>query len=234
MQAHHDHDGPNRVPIHAEPRVDGTSVDIRARYARIARFYDLLDWPWEALYARGRRLIGAASTGLTLEVGAGTGKNFAYYRPGAHVVASDVSWPMLARARRRATPAVQGLLIADAAHLPLRAATIETVTATFVCCVQDDPLPALRELQRVLRPGGRAMFLECVLPLSGWSRRLLRLLEPLLRVLYGVHWEHDLSTTLPASGLQVLEVRHVWRPLLVTVFAAKLPSGERALGEPTL
>ena len=193
----------------------------RARYAHIAPVYDLLDGPFEPLYRPGRLLIGAASVGLTLELGAGTGKTFPFYGQAARVVASDLSWSMLARARRRLHPPIQALLVADAARLPLHGASVDTVTAAFVCCVQADPGPALREIARVLRPGGRALFLECVLPAHGWRRRLVRLLEPLLHGLYGLHWRRDLPQRLAAAGLPVTEVRPVWGPMVQAIVAAK-------------
>jgi hypothetical protein len=56
------------------------------RYNRIAPLYDLLDQAFESQYRRGRALIGAEATGITLELGAGTGKNFAYY--GARIATS--------------------------------------------------------------------------------------------------------------------------------------------------
>src|SRR5437870_5668595 len=125
----------------------------KRRYARIARLYDRLDRLLESHYRPGRVLIGAQATGLTLEVGAGTGKNFPYYLDQARVIASDLSEAMLAQARRKLRPPVHGLLVAEAAALPLRDSAADTVVATFVCCVQDDPAPSLSEIARVLKPG---------------------------------------------------------------------------------
>ena len=183
--------------------------------------YDLLDWPFEPLYRPGRRLVGRAAVGLTLELGAGTGKNFPHYGPAARVIASDLSWAMLARARRRLRPPIRALLVANAAHLPIRDACVDTVVATFVCCVQADPRPALGEIARVLRPGGQALFLEYVLPRHGWRRPLMRLLEPPLRILYGVHLEHALPVLLAASGLLGARVQAVWAPVVQAIVATK-------------
>jgi len=193
----------------------------RARYGRIAGLYDLLDAPFERRYRPGRQLVGAASTGLTLELGTGTGKNLPYYGQAARVIASDLSWEMLARAARRGRPLIRALVVADAAHLPLRDASIDTVVATFVCCVQCDPSPALRETARVLRPGGQALFMEFALPTGGWERWCMRALEPLLHALYGVHWSYDLAALLLAAGLEVREVRAIWPPMVQAFVAAK-------------
>jgi ubiquinone/menaquinone biosynthesis C-methylase UbiE len=197
----------------------------RRRYARVAPLYDLLDWPFEALYRPGRALVGQRARGVTFEVGAGTGKTFPYYSQNAAVFALDASWAMLSRARARLRPPIRGLVIGDVSRLPLRDACVDTVTATFVCCVQADPRPAVREIARVLRRGGQAAFLEFVVPRSGPLGRLMRLLEPLLRVVYGVHWEHDLPGLLAEAGLNVTEVRPIWRPLVAAIISAKAPAG---------
>jgi ubiquinone/menaquinone biosynthesis C-methylase UbiE len=193
----------------------------RARYSRLAPLYDLLDWPFEPCYRPGRRLIGAASTGLTLELGAGTGKNFRYYGPAARVFASDLAWPMLARARRRLRAPVLALLVADAGRLPIRDASVETVAATFVCCVQAEPRAALSEIARVLRPGGQVLLLEFALPTRGWVRALMRLVEPPLRALYGIHLRRDLPALLISAGLTVSEERHVWGSVVQAIAAVK-------------
>lgn len=196
-------------------------LDNRTRYGRIAWLYDLLDAPFERRYQPGRVLIGAASEGLTLELGAGTGKNFPYYGQTARVIASDVSWEMLARAARRVRPPIRALLVADAARLPLRNACIDTVVATFVCCVQGDPSPALRETARVLRPGGQALFLEFVLPRRGWERLIVRVLAPLLHALYGFFLGYDLPALLVEAGLEMRQVRAIWAPMAHAFVAAK-------------
>ena len=197
------------------------TADNRRRYARIAPVYDLLDRTLEGHYRRGRARIGAEAAGLTLELGAGTGKNFPYYGRGARVFASDLSLPMLRRAGRRLRAPVRGLLGAEVAALPFRDGVADSVVATFVCCVQEDPAPSLAEMARVLKPGGRALCLEYMLPRRGWPRALKRLVEPPLRLVYGIHWDHDVPRLLEAAGLRVREVRPVWGPAVRYVAAEK-------------
>ncbi len=193
----------------------------QSRYARIAAFYDVLDWPFEPLYRPGRALIGAASAGITLELGAGTGKNFPYYGQAAHVIASDLSLAMLVRTGRGLRTPIRGLLVADATCLPLRDASVDTVVATFVCCVLPDPRPALGEIARVLRPRRQALFLECVLPPTGWQRTLMRVLEPPMHAVYGVHWERDLPALIEAAGMKVTRKTYFSASVIRCLFAAK-------------
>jgi ubiquinone/menaquinone biosynthesis C-methylase UbiE len=151
----------------------------------------------------------------------GTGKNFAYYAATARAIASDLAWPMLARARRRLGPRVLALLVADVARLPIRDASVDTVTATFVCCVQDDPRSMLGEITRVLRPGGQALFLEFALPARSWLYGLMHLMEPPLRTLCGLYWRRDLPTLLTSSGWKVSEERVVWGSVVQAIVATK-------------
>jgi ubiquinone/menaquinone biosynthesis C-methylase UbiE len=112
---------------------------------------------------RGRLLAGAAGT--TLEVGAGTGLNLRHY-PGAvtELVLTEPSPHMARRLRNRLKDAAVPARVerASAELLPFPDASFDTVVATFVLCTVPDMVPALSELRRVLRPGGRYLFLEHV------------------------------------------------------------------------
>src|SRR6266516_5667160 len=92
----------------------------KRRHARIPSLYNLCDRVLKPHYRPGRALIGAQTEGLTLEVGAGTGKNFPHYPDQVRVIASDLSEATLAQAREKVRPPVRALLVAEAAALPLR------------------------------------------------------------------------------------------------------------------
>jgi phosphatidylethanolamine/phosphatidyl-N-methylethanolamine N-methyltransferase len=191
------------------------------RYARVAPLYDLLDRVLERRYRPGRALVGTHAAGLTVEVGAGTGKYFPYYTPRARVFASDLSRAMLARARAKFRPPVRALLVAEATALPFRDDSADAIVATFVCCVQDDPRPSLREMARVLKPGGRALCLDYTVPNSAPLRLLMRSVQPILHLVYGIHWDHDVPRLLEGAGLTVREVRNLWGPVVRYIAAEK-------------
>ena len=77
-------------------------MNAKRRYRRIARFYDLLDLPFErGRYKKLRPLMFAGLGGRVLDAGVGTGCNMPHYPAGGEIVGIDLSQEMLARAARR-------------------------------------------------------------------------------------------------------------------------------------
>jgi SAM-dependent methyltransferase len=157
---------------------------------------------------RERTLAGAAGT--ILEIGLGTGLNLPCYPASARAITSAGPEPALApRAARRA--AARGLHVThvqgDARRLPFDAGRFDTVVCTFVLCTVPDPAAAAREIVRVLRPGGRLLFLEHVAAPGGARRFFQRLLgAPLERVLCGCDVTRDTERTLVENGLAIAEI----------------------------
>lgn len=195
----------------APPKGDGgvTSV-IQRRYNRQASTYDLREALAEFLIARWRRrLWGLVPPGSrVLEVGVGTGKNLRWYPPGVSVTAFDFSPKMLARAVRQARRghiAVE-LALMDAQAQAFADASFDVVVATFVFCSVPDALLGLREVRRVLRPGGRLLLLEHVrsrLPVLG---RCMDWLNPVSLWLNGVNINRDTVGNVERTGFQLAEV----------------------------
>jgi ubiquinone/menaquinone biosynthesis C-methylase UbiE len=101
--------------------------------------------------------------GLVLEVGVGSGLNLPLYDPAVtRVVGLDPSPQLLRQASRRAADAVVpvSLLRASAEHVPFADAVFDTIVMTWTLCSIPNPIAALTEMRRVLRPGGRLIFVE--------------------------------------------------------------------------
>lgn len=117
--------------------------------------------------AERRRELVSTATGRTLEIGAGAGHNLAHY-PSAvtELVVTEPSRHMSAHLRAELVahpPAPSWQLVRTGAErLPFADASFDTVVATFVHCTIGDPRAALAEITRVLRPGGRYLFIEHV------------------------------------------------------------------------
>ena len=118
--------------------------------------------------AETRRELMSAASGRTLEIGAGSGFNIPHYTGRVtELVVSDPSPHMreLLRERLEADPPPVGSWVvadADAEALPFEDESFDTVTGGFIMCTIPDPAAALDEIARVLKPGGRYLFLEHV------------------------------------------------------------------------
>lgn len=130
---------------------------------------------------RKRRLLGALE-GTVIEIGAGTGANLAYLPRGVRWVGVEPNpavRPYVERAAR-ASGADAVLVQAWAEALPFRDGVADAVISTLLLCSVEDPAAVLAEIRRVLKPGGRFVFIEHVAAPPGTrTRRRQRLVRPL-------------------------------------------------------
>lgn len=162
----------------------------------------------EAGLAELRRRALADARGDVLEIGAGTGLNLAEY-PRTGITRLVLTEPHAAMARyiedkRDASPVPVEVVEATAEALPFEDGSFDTVTGTLVLCEADDPRRALDEIARVLRPGGRYLFLEHV---RSDDPALARSQDRWARVWKGFaggcNCNRDTLATIAASGLDV-------------------------------
>jgi ubiquinone/menaquinone biosynthesis C-methylase UbiE len=198
------------------------------RYQRIAPFYDLLDLPFEyGRYRRVRPMLFAGLSGHILDAGVGTGRNFPFYPAGATVLGIDISPAMLRRAepRRAAANAPVELRRMDVTSLDLPPASFDAAIATFLFCVLPEELqaPALRELGRVVKPGGPIRMLEYVRPAGTWRHAMAKLWEPWVGWAYGASFDRDTQSHVAEAGLELVEARCVVDDL-IKLIAARVPA----------
>lgn len=131
------------------------------------------------LRARRAALLAGAD-GRVLEIGAGTGLNVRHYPASAELTLTEPVAPMRRRLEKRVRAARlrAHVLDATAEALPFSDGAFDVVVSTLVLCTVDDPHRALREIRRVLRPGGQLVFIEHVRAESGarawWQDQLAR------------------------------------------------------------
>jgi ubiquinone/menaquinone biosynthesis C-methylase UbiE len=158
-----------------------------------------------------RREVVAAATGRVLEVGVGSGLNLAYYGGQVEmVVGIDPSPRLLAIARQRAVAAgVRACLLqGSAAAIPLGDHSIDTVVMTWTLCSITDPSAALREMRRVLKPGGKLVFVEHGLsPEPGVERWQHRLTPIWCHLAGGCHLNRKVDGLVRASGFELTRLR---------------------------
>jgi ubiquinone/menaquinone biosynthesis C-methylase UbiE len=201
------------------------------RYQRIAWAYDLLDLPFEyGRYRKIRPLMFRGMSGRILDAGVGTGRNFPFYPRNSDVVGIDLSPAMLARAERRLLKASTKVELRqmDVTRLAFADRSFDAAVASFLFCTLPDELQVLgmRELGRVVKPGGIIRCLEYTRPSGGFRRAMTHLWEPWVYWAYGAGFDRQTEEHVPEAGLQLFEANFVEDELikLLGAYAPGVPS----------
>ncbi len=161
----------------------------------------------QAPLAAYRRRVVPAAEGRVLEIGIGSGLNLPFYGVAmTELVGLDPSprlLSMAADASRKATQRVT-LLEGSAEAVPLDDASVDTVVTTWTLCTIPDVDRALREMRRVLKPGGRLLFVEHGRSPDGGVRRWRERLNPIWRhVGGGCHLNRPIPQLLERTGFRI-------------------------------
>jgi ubiquinone/menaquinone biosynthesis C-methylase UbiE len=159
-----------------------------------------------SLDAYRHRTIRAAS-GLVLEIGVGSGQNLPLYGSAVdRVYAIDPSMELLHMARNRIAEArlPVSLIRASVEQLPFADAIFDTIIMTWTLCSIPNPVAALIEMRRVVKPGGNLVFVEHGLsPESRVARWQHRLTPCWKRIAGGCHLDRKMDDLIRSAGFQV-------------------------------
>lgn len=182
----------------------------RATYQRIARWYDLLDAPFERKrYQPIRPLLFAGLSGRVLDAGVGTGRNIPFYPQDGDMLGIDLSPAMLTRASRRRDEVGRdvALMEMDVMHTSFEDNSFDAVVSTFLFCVlaPEHQLPALKELARICKPDGEIRLLEYSYSKNPMKRFIMRLWAPWVRFAYGAAFDRNTYLYLEEAGFEETE-----------------------------
>jgi ubiquinone/menaquinone biosynthesis C-methylase UbiE len=159
-----------------------------------------------------RRELLADASGAVLELGAGTGVNLEHYPPEIErLVLTEPDPHMARRLRKQAEESGRTgveVVEAGAESLPFGPDEFDTAVATLVLCTVPDPGAALAEVARVLKPGGRMLFMEHVRADSHGRARWQDRLNPVQNFFFGgCNLNRPTADTIRSSPLVVDELR---------------------------
>lgn len=182
---------------------------------------------------RQRMKLVPLARGRILEVGIGSGRNLGFYDPSRvmKVWGLDPSSEMvnMARGPARDVPFEVEFLLAGSEEIPLETGSVDTVMLTYTLCTIPDGVSALREMARVLAPGGKLLFCEHGLAPDPGVRRWQRWANPVWRrVGGGCNLDRDVPALLRQGGFDVqgLETMYIpgWRPAAFNYWGAAVPA----------
>jgi ubiquinone/menaquinone biosynthesis C-methylase UbiE len=163
----------------------------------------------DGLGAHRAALLSSAS-GDVLEIGAGTGANLAHY--GERVTTLTLTEPEKPMARRLERHLARNgadakVLRAPAEDLPFNDDSFDTVISTLVLCTVEDQPRALREMRRVLRPGGQLLFIEHVRSEDEKAARLQDRMRPINAAIgHGCQCNRATLRGIQEAGFEVTEL----------------------------
>jgi ubiquinone/menaquinone biosynthesis C-methylase UbiE len=161
-----------------------------------------------------RKRLMAGMEGRVIEVGAGHGLNFPYYPASVSEVLAVEPEPYLrslAEGARRSAPVPVEVLDGYAERLPAADDEFDVVVASLVLCSVADEAAALREIARVLRPGGQLRFYEHVVSRRPGAARVQRALDATIypTLAGGCHAARDTGRAIRSAGLIVEEEQRI-------------------------
>lgn len=160
-----------------------------------------------------REHVAGGASGGVLEIGAGTGANFAYYSGAASSIFAVEPDPfMLERAKKKAAQAGREIDLrqAPAEELPFEDGSFDTVVSTLVMCTVRDPQRALSEVRRVLKPSGRLRMYEHVRYDHAFGAFWQDLIAPAWRWFgAGCNPNRDVAAMVRAAGFEFEELELV-------------------------
>ena len=159
-----------------------------------------------------RRSLLAAASGQVLEIGGGTGANLSFYGPRVEALTmTEPEPPMVRRLERRAREQapLTRVLRAPAEDLPFEDGTFDVVVSTMVLCGVSDQPRALRQLRRVLRPGGQLLFIEHIRSGDARLARHQDRMNWLNQLVVSCDCNRPTLTSIREAGFTVTDVEHL-------------------------
>ncbi|MBZ5543532.1 MAG: class I SAM-dependent methyltransferase [Acidobacteriia bacterium] len=165
-----------------------------------------------------QRLLGALS-GDVLEIGPGGGTNLAFYSAAVRWTGVEPNPYIHAYLKQKAEKLGRefSLRQGSAESLEVEDSTFDAVVSTLVLCSVRDPFAALSEILRVLKPGGRFVFIEHVAaPAASRTRRIQRWIRPLWKILGdGCNPERETWVSIERAGFDKVDFQHFRVPFPV-------------------
>lgn len=185
-----------------------------------ARMMNKVSGKYEQMVLIQKQKLFRDIQGVVLEIGPGTGPNLAYYPPGTRWIGIEPNPFMLPYIHKAAENKDLQIEIQEreAGKFDIPDNSVDVAVSTLVLCSVVDPVITVKEILRVLKPGGRFIFVEHVAASKGTGmRRIQKLVDPLWYLLSdSCHVTRDTWQTIEQAGFSRVDIEHFRIPANLT------------------
>lgn len=173
------------------------------------------EWRWNG----AKREIFSRAGGSIIMIGAGTGHDFKCFPPDAKITAIDFSQKMLNVAKNKIhkSPSPLELIKEDVQSLSFEDESFDSAITSCVFCSVPDPIAGLKEVLRVLKPGGTMAMFEH----TDSKNSIFHLMLKMMNFLPGPNLTRNTLQNVSDAGFDILSINYIFQDIVKTIHARK-------------
>lgn len=194
---------------------------VQKKWDKIAKNYSLASYGAEKRWKPWKKeLFGTMGWGKILFLAVGTGLDFQAFPPNRDIVGIDISPNMLEQAQKKASLYSGKLELKqmDALHLEFEDNSFDQVFTSCTFCSVPTPIDGLKELHRVLKPGGELKMFEHTSSQVFPFKQMLQMMDPISKK-FGPSVNRDTVNNVQQAGFQIQTIRNIYLDIVKTIEA---------------
>ncbi|WP_372712607.1 class I SAM-dependent methyltransferase [Ilyobacter sp.] len=197
-------------------------METKDKYNRVAKNYDKMEQMM--FFNKHREGLIALASGKVLELGVGTGANLPYYSKNLSVTGIDFSRKMLEKSKNVIEKNhIKNIKLEemDIQNMTFENDSFDCAVSTCVFCTVPDPIAGLKEVYRVLKPGGKVLFLEHMRSRNPLVNIILFMLTVMSKLILGTSMVRKTQENIESVGFKITERRDLFFDVVRIIIAEK-------------